>query len=471
MRPAVTGPSRYRIVFDVSSLARWLGPAVGIARVDHQLAAYARAQRPDIVLAVYDPLRACFREVLPRWSERVLGWDGAIDTLTFNHRRHWSRWRQWRSPRYPLMMAMERWRLSSRSPHIREVVGAMQRSLWPSGRLPMPFADGWGRRFEIVSAELALGESLRLGSQDIVATAGYDWANQSPGELEKQKRRSGFRYVATCYDLIPLKFSQFFVDADARVFRYHWQARLSFADGILVHSKRVRSDIRDYCVIAGIQAPPIRLTRLGADPPSQRPDVPLPKGLEPSRFILFVSTIEPRKGHAMLIEVWRRLMAAGVPQRHRFKLVFVGRRGWLVDQLMRQIDELAVEGSLFHFESVDDRELAAIYDGAAFCVYPSLYEGFGLPIVEGFSHAKAVIASTGGALPETVGELSPCLDPNDEEAWFVEVRRWIEDPAARAPYERKIRECKSRLNWEQAAAQFFEAVGDLGASRAPASIP
>ena len=82
--------------------------------------------------------------------------------------------------------------------------------------------------------------------------------------------------------------------------------------------------------------------------------------------------------------------------------------------------------------SPEDSGIAALYRGAAFCLYPSRYEGYGLPVVEAFSYGKAVLASTGGALPEVVDGFSPCLDPLDAEAWRRMLRTWIEDPS-RAP--------------------------------------
>jgi glycosyltransferase involved in cell wall biosynthesis len=461
-----------RIIFDVSSIVRWVGPAVGIVRVEHALAAYARAGRRNIVLSIYDPASASFFEVAAPWAESILGWDGALDMVTFDYRRYWPRLRAWRSPRYPLIMALERRRLSARSPRIRRAIDAAQKGLWPARRLPLPFADRQGRRFEIVPLDLALGRKVSLGPRDIVATAGYDWFNQDPVKIAEQKRRHGFRYVVMCYDIIPLQFPEFFAEHDVAQFRRYWEATFFLADRILVNSRRVGRNIQDYCAAAGHIPPETRVVALGFDPPGQRPGVLLPDGLEPSRFILFVSTIEPRKGHAMLAKVWRRLLAAGVPQKHRFKLVFVGRRGWKMEGLQRQIDDpAAFGGSLVHLEGIGDDELAALYAAAAFCVYPSVYEGFGLPIVEAFSHGKAVIASTGGGLPETVGKLSPCLDPGDEEAWLTALERWIEDPEARAPYEASIRDSISWPTWDAAAAQFFEAASDLGALPAPAIAP
>ena len=191
------------------------------------------------------------------------------------------------------------------------------------------------------------------------------------------------------------------------------------ADRVLANSRRVEADAA-YCAQSlAIRAPDIKVVPLGLSS-SRRRRAPVPPAgwLEGGRFVLFVGTIEPRKGHGMLIRVWRRLLAAGIPQRHLFKLAFVGRRGWMVDDLFPQIDELSRGGTLVHLADVSDGELTGIYRACAFCVYPSLYEGFGLPIVEAFSFGKAVIASTGGAVPETAHGLAPCLDPTDEDAWF-----------------------------------------------------
>jgi len=92
-----------------------------------------------------------------------------------------------------------------------------------------------------------------------------------------------------------------------------------------------------------------------------------------------------------------------------------------------------------------------------FSVYLSLYERFGLPIIEAFSHRKAVIASSGGAVPETVGGPGPCLGPTDEAGRFQELKRSIEDPDTQARCEAKVPTKYSHPTWERAAAQIFDA--------------
>ena len=188
----------------------------------------------------------------------------------------------------------------------------------------------------------------------------------------------------------------------------------------------------------------------------------LPESLSKEKFALLVSTIEPRKGHSLLAQVWRRLALDGVPQKYGFKLVFAGRRGWMVDDLLSDLakDLLLVE-NIVVLNDVNDELLTALYENAAFCVYPSMYEGYGLPVVEAFSHGKAVIASTGGALPEVVEGLSPCLDPTDDEGWYKSLKSWIEDPECRRSYERDIAAKFHHPNWSEVAAGFFATVRQI----------
>jgi glycosyltransferase involved in cell wall biosynthesis len=113
---------------------------------------------------------------------------------------------------------------------------------------------------------------------------------------------------------------------------------------------------------------------------------------------------------------------------------------------------------------IDDDVLAALYEAAAFCLYPSEYEGYGLPVVEALAHGKGVIASTGGAIPELVQEFSPCLDPKNEDAWYRTIKEWIVDPDARRPFEQAIRMRFRHPTWAEAAARFFAIVA---ASRRP----
>jgi glycosyltransferase involved in cell wall biosynthesis len=162
-------------------------------------------------------------------------------------------------------------------------------------------------------------------------------------------------------------------------------------------------------------------------------------------------------------------VAEGVPQKQGYKLVFAGRPGWMVEGLLEDIrNDASMGDQIIMIDDADDTTLDALYAGAAFCLYPSRYEGYGLPVVEAFAHGKAVLCSTAGALAELARDFSPCLDAADEEVWYATMREWILRPETRAPYEREIAARFRHPTWTEAAANFFRLVAEVGADR-PAS--
>jgi glycosyltransferase involved in cell wall biosynthesis len=273
------------------------------------------------------------------------------------------------------------------------------------------------------------------------------------------QRRHGFRMAVMCYDLLPLLHPEFFPAEELPPFRTYWEATLAADVRILCNSACVARDVRSYAAARKLGRPVTRIVPLAASPAPCGALPPLRAPLRAGRFALFVSTLEPRKGHAVLLEAWRRLLQRGVPQRADFRLLFVGRTGWMMDDVVRQLGTGGQQGpyAALHWEGIDDLVLERLYRDCAFCLYPSRYEGFGLPIVEAFIRGKAVIASTGGAVPETVNGLSPCLDPLDVDAWTALLGEWIERREAYAPWEARIRSDFRPRTWPEVAEQIMAA--------------
>jgi glycosyltransferase involved in cell wall biosynthesis len=288
--------------------------------------------------------------------------------------------------------------------------------------------------------------------------------------LRAIRRASGVRLAAICTDIIALTHPEFFRPSDVRRFRTYWTAMFGLAEVVIVNSNRVLADVEEYCRDRHPDHGRFEVVPLGFRPPEPRAGAatPLPAWLEHGRFAMFVSTVEPRKNHALLLRVWRRLLADGVPQRAGFKLVFVGREGWMVDDLMAQIRAPEFDGSLLHLTNIDDEQLSALYDAAAFCLYPSRYEGFGLPVIEAFARGKPVIASGGGSLQEVAGPHAPCLDPDDADAWATTMQAWIERPELVAARAAAIARDFTAPTWPEVAVRTFEAAGLMPREREPA---
>ena len=314
-----------------------------------------------------------------------------------------------------------------------------------------------GVRYATVPRDLGLADEIVPGPGDTLFAAGAGWsAGISAFETA---RNQGARTVALCHDLIPVTHPHLYPPDIAASVRSYWRRTFPLLDRVIATSNCIANDIRDYCQSEGIATPELVPCTLGFDPPgSPPPTAPLPGGLQPAAYALFVSTIEPRKGHAMLLRAWSGLCARGVPQRTGFRLVLVERRGWMVDDVMADLanpDQYG--GTVMHLRHVDDSVLEQLYRNAAFCLYPSHYEGFGLPIVEAFARGKPVLASTGGAVAETAGAFAPLLDPFDAAAWAGAIESWITAPAERAPYAERMQTRFHHSAWPEAAAGILDA--------------
>jgi glycosyltransferase involved in cell wall biosynthesis len=468
----VTSPAK-RIVFDISMLARWAGPPAGIVRVERELARWARANLRELVFVFLDPHTRSYRELNPRWIDELLAGNVWVDPRIApggSRRRRRERIPAFIRPaamwvlqsRKSALLMLDRVRFSGAPPALKAAAEALQRPLISEKYRPHMFHPDGTRRTLVTYHDL-LGPAVTFTADDTLVCAGAPWAHSDIGEIQRLKWRFGLRFAVLCYDIIPLMFPHFYKPSDVTNFSNYWESAFRVADLVVFTANAIRNDTLAYCSSRGIKINQTAIFPLGADvvasPSASLPT--LPKGLEAGRYALFVSTIEPRKGHDMIRRVWLDMLSGGLPQRHRFKLVFVGRPGWMVDELLDQLTtDPRLSDSLYVLTSVDDEQLSALYDGAAFCLYPSVYEGYGLPIAEAFARGKAVLASNGGAIPETVDGLAPCLEPHDEEQWRLVLSAWISDPETRARHEAQVRERYRPASWSASAERFFQLVDE-----------
>src|SRR5262249_53405595 len=144
----------------------------------------------------------------------------------------------------------------------------------------------------------------------------------------------------------------------------------------------------------------------------------------PPRYLLYLGTLEPRKNLLLLLRAYSALPEA---LRQRYPLLLVGRWGWNTATLADYLHQEARHRGVVHVGYVAEEHLAAVYNGARALVYPSLYEGFGLPPVEMMACGGAVLASTAGALVETVGGQAHLVPPHDVAGWRDAMARVVED--------------------------------------------
>jgi glycosyltransferase involved in cell wall biosynthesis len=173
------------------------------------------------------------------------------------------------------------------------------------------------------------------------------------------------------------------------------------------------------------------------------------KGL-PDRFLLFVGTLEPRKNLPVLLRAYAQLPA---PQRQEVPLVLAGSRGWMDGAIDATIAAHELGGTVLRPGYLPADELPWWYNAAEWLVYPSVYEGFGLPVLEALACGTPALVSDVSSLPEAVGEGGLCLPPEDVAAWAEALRRALGDPAWRAEASARGQAHAARFTWAQTAAQ------------------
>ena len=187
-------------------------------------------------------------------------------------------------------------------------------------------------------------------------------------------------------------------------------------------------------------------SRFRPDGPQERPKAAA--YLQPDGFWLCVGTIEPRKNHERLFAAyaaWRRETGGTMP------LVLAGGKGWLMDDVARTVAELGIAEHLVFTGYVTDAELAWLYASCYAFLYPSLFEGFGLPVLEAMSLGAAVITSDTTSLPEVAGDAAVLIDPLDVAGLTAAMTMLAGNDALRVSLRQRAQTRAGRFSWEKTA--------------------
>jgi len=273
------------------------------------------------------------------------------------------------------------------------------------------------------------------------------------------------RGVAAIHDVIPFhrtvvkypKVRSFYIRQAT-----HWAARRS--EVVLTGSENSRREIVSFCRVAGEK---IVVIPYGVEAKFRRLDsmetieaFRSKYGL-PEKFILFVGALEPGKNLVRLLEAFLRLKRQSTRIQH--KLVLAGPQGWGSTQILRSIGDLKLERDVIVTGFVAEEELPLLYNSAGLFVFPSLYEGFGLPPLEAMACGTPVIASNTSSLPEVVGEAGMLVDPYDVEGWALAMKRVLSDENLQAKMISDGIERAKLFSWKrtaQATLAIFQKVGN-----------
>lgn len=231
-------------------------------------------------------------------------------------------------------------------------------------------------------------------------------------------------------------------------------ARLSHR--IVAISESTRQDIIRY-----LRVPPekVEVIYCGVDAPFRQ--IEDPAVLErfrsernvPDRFILYLGTLEPRKNVERLIEAYAKLRLGGHTSH---KLVLGGAKGWLYERIFARVGELGLSNDVLFTSYIPYQELPLWYNCADCFIYPSLYEGFGLPPLEAMACGTPVVTSSTSSLPEVVGTAAMTVDPLDVDAIAGAMAGVLTDPSLRERLRAEGPRQAARFSWQETAARTLD---------------
>ncbi|MET0269322.1 MAG: glycosyltransferase family 1 protein [Sphingomonas sp.] len=287
----------------------------------------------------------------------------------------------------------------------------------------------WTRRLAALRACLMLRpRAVPRPARDTVRV----YVHSSPHHLERRDRVAGIlareeaRLIGLVHDLIPIEYPEYARPNGAALHQARMATLAGEAAGLITNSDATRVSLRRHLERSG-HRPIIHVAHLGTHPVvAVRPT---DGAIDP--YFICVGTIEPRKNHLLLLNIWRRMIeqhgAAAVP-----RLVIVGRRGWENEQVIDMLERCpALAGHVDERAGLPDREMAQLLGGARALLLPSFAEGFGMPVTEALGAGVPVLCSDLPALREAGGDVPEYLDPLDGAGWIRAVQDYADAGSTR----------------------------------------
>ncbi len=258
--------------------------------------------------------------------------------------------------------------------------------------------------------------------------------------------------MITIFDLTPILFPQL----------HHWKVRLSLRYTMELSAKRARkiiaiseSTCRDIVENLNVSEDKIVVIYPGAAScfrprDSEEQDEVRKKYAEGCKFILHVGTLEPRKNLSFLIDVYNTLIKKFTEPLH---LVLAGGKGWNYGHLFRKVSELGIENKVFFTGYVPPDELPHLYNAAEVFVFPSIYEGFGLPVVEAMASGVPVVAGSTSSIPEVVGSAGRIIKGWSVEEWTECIYSILVDEKMRGDMKNMGVEQAKKFSWKKCAEE------------------
>ena len=307
----------------------------------------------------------------------------------------------------------------------------------------------WQAEFSRFKTVLPTAEPVVFSPGDEIYFLGTTWHMAGLYESLCEISRNGIKCIFYVHDVIPVKHPEYIVPHYEAIFSYSLYGITKVADAIICNSEATR---RDFLELSGYDRS-LKVVNLAIQPPLAlyEPDkhdaATLSRyGLAPREYVLMVGTVEPRKNHIAVANVWNDLskrLGDACPA-----LVIAGRVGWNAQGICQQLELMNRSGKIVHLQNLEDNELGHLYQNCMFTVYASRYEGWGLPVTESLAFGKLCVCASNSSLDEASQGLAIHFDERSERELLDTLTRLIEQPHLVREHEQKIASKATFKTWQ-----------------------
>lgn len=311
-----------------------------------------------------------------------------------------------------------------------------------------------------ITRQRGTGNEIIFGNNDIVLILGKPWDNPGLQNLLFKQKQNGAKVVQVVYDLIISLYPHLHHPSLFGSYTRHMFGAVQISDLMLPISRSTNKDLKKFAKLLELPKPQTSIIRLGDDLGTVDTGMSSPSDkVLPGEFILCVGTIENRKNHTLLYQAYKLAAEQGIDLP---KLVIVGGIGWLTGDIVYLIQhDLEIRDKILILNNVNDAGLSWLYQNCLLTVYPSLYEGWGLPVAESMAYGKVCLASNISSIPEIAGDLTEYFSPYNAEECLKLFRKYVLNKALLVKAEAEIKEKYKTTSWKRTYEQVDAQINKL----------
>ncbi|GHU37435.1 hypothetical protein AGMMS50256_35380 [Betaproteobacteria bacterium] len=385
-----------------------------------------------------------------------LSWDNVLETLPIFTSKHFDNYRIGKNQDCKIVFdctSIIEWK--GQLTGIQRVIVQLGTNLCNlSHYIKLGVFDSHGNCSRYSLADRTIGTQMNIEAGDIILSAGPNWDSMDHHQCLLALRHKGIRLGILYYDTIPYILPLSYGPGFATIYTKWLDDSLRNCDIAFAISENTKRDLISFCSEQKICPPPVSVVRLGDQIEMAGNVTPseLIKEITALPFILSVGTIEYRKNHIVLLNAYRYMLR---DQSYKPpKLLIVGRKGWLDSEIAYQVEnDPCLKDHIVILQGITDIDLGYLYSNCLFTVYPSIYEGWGLPIAESLNFGKLCIASRSSSMLEIAFDLTRHAHPLLVHEWVNEIRDLLDHPEVLERESERIGREYEPCSWRRSAEQ------------------